>query len=293
MQTPNKNILKTVTFWQILIWLVVVIFLGIAVKRGLSESAALNVPGETEPPQISVADTLPNEETTDTTLPPPAENPYGPLDFRYEGDYLTCLAGEAALGIDVSTWQGNIDWQQVKDAGIEYVLIRAGYRSTDTGNLGEDNYAQRNYQGASEAGLKVGAYFFSQAITVEEAENEARFLLSLIQDWDIQMPLVYDWEYVDETARTAGMSARELTDCTKAFCEVVEKAGYESMIYFNEDQSHKQMYLEELTDYGFWLAMYDKTMNYPYRIDMWQYTSEGKVPGIDGNVDMNLFFTYE
>lgn len=288
MQTRKKPIYKSLLFWQILICSLIVLSLVIAIAIGLREPVVLP---ETEPVETVPPTTVP-VETTAETLPPPPENPYGPMDFKYEGDYLTCIAGEAVLGIDVSTWQGEIDWQQVKDAGIEYAMIRVGYRSTDLGKLDTDGFAQINYEGASAAGVKVGAYFFSQAISAEEAAEEARYVLEIIKDWNVEMPIVYDWEYVDETARTAGLDARTLTDCTIAFCQTIEEAGYDSMIYFNEDQSHKKMYLEELTDYGFWLAMYDQVMDYAYKIDMWQYSNTGSVPGIEGNVDMNLYFVY-
>ena len=240
--------------------------------------------------------TQPSTEATtqETTLPPPTENVFTPMDFGYEGDYLTCLTDESVLGIDVSRYQGEIDWQQVKAAGVEFVIIRAGFRGYgQAGVMGEDAMAQVNYQGAKEAGLKVGCYFFSQAITVEEAVEEAEYVMDIIAQWELDMPLVYDWECLAPDYRTMGVDARLLTDCTKAFCDTVKLAGYEPMIYFNPNQSYKEMYLEELTDYGFWLAMYSDKMDYPYKVDMWQYTNQGTVPGITGNVDINLFFPYE
>ena len=229
-----------------------------------------------------------------TTLPPPTENVFTPMDFGYEGEYLTCLTDESILGIDVSSYQGQIDWQQVKDAGVEFVMIRIGFRGYgQKGVLCQDTMAQENYLGAKAVGLKVGCYFFSQAITEAEAVEEAEYVMELVADWQMEMPLVYDWECLAADYRTMGVDARLLTDCTKAFCDTVEKKGYDSMIYFNPDQSYKDMYLEELVDYGFWLAMYTDQMDYPYKVDMWQYTNQGNVPGITGNVDINLFFPYE
>lgn len=228
-----------------------------------------------------------------STLPPPAENVFTPKDFAYEGDYLTCLTDESVLGIDVSRYQGQIDWQQVKDAGVEFVMIRLGYRGYGAGGLNEDPMAQENYRGAKEAGLRVGAYFFSQAISVEEAEEEARYAMEIARDWTLEMPLVYDWECLADDYRTTQVDARLLTDCTKAFCDTVKDAGYTPMVYFNPNQSRKQMYLAELTGYDFWLAMYSDEMDYPYKVDMWQYTNQGSVPGISGNVDINLYFPYE
>lgn len=252
--------------------------------------AALLLPGRKAPGgQAAQEQTEPR-----ITLPPPAENVFTPKDFAYEGDYLTCLTDESVLGIDVSKYQGQIDWQQVKQAGVEFAIIRLGYRGYGAaGGLNEDALAQENYRGAKAAGLKVGAYFFSQAITVEEAVEEARYAMELVQEWELEMPLVYDWECLADDYRTVGVDARLLTDCTIAFCDTVAQAGYTPMIYFNPNQSRKQMFLEELTGYGFWLAMYSDQMNYPYKVDMWQYTNEGAVPGISGKVDINLYFPYE
>ena len=169
-------------------------------------------------------------------------------------------------------------------------MIRIGWRGSEQGILAEDDFVHQNFRGATDAGLQVGGYFFSQAITVEEAIEEAEYALSIIEGYDVQMPIVYDWEYISWDSRTGNLSPRMLTECTKAFCDTIRAAGYEPMIYFNEDQSHKQMYLEELTDYKFWLAKYDTTLEYPYAIHMWQYTCEGTVPGISGHVDLNLYF---
>ena len=228
-----------------------------------------------------------------TTLPPPTENVFSPMDFGYEGEYLTCLTDESMLGIDVSTFQKEIDWEQVKDAGIEFAMIRVGFRGYgESGNLVQDKRAQQNYENAVKAGVKVGVYFFSQAISVEEAREEANYVLELIKDWTLEMPVAFDWECLAADYRTVGVDPQTVTDCAKAFCDIVRQAGYDTMIYFNPSQSRDMMYLEELVDYGFWLAMYSDQMTYEYKVDMWQYTKEGTVPGIEGNVDINLWFPY-
>ena len=186
-----------------------------------------------------------------------------------------------------------MDWQQVKAAGIDFVMIRFGRRGSTEGGLYEDESARRNYEGAKQAGLKVGGYFFSQAVSAEEAEEEARYVLAMIDGWQLDMPLVYDWEFTDSPARTDNVDSRALTDCILAFCRTVEAAGRQPMIYFNSHISLYNMRLEELTDYPFWLAQYADTMDYPYRVAMWQYTDKGRVPGIDGDVDLNLCFLYD
>ena len=230
--------------------------------------------------------TYPPEET----LPEPEGNPYGPEDFSYEGDYLTCISGESVLGIDISAWQTVEDWQEVKDAGIEFVIIRVGYRGYGEGDVLPDEKAQEHYEGAKSVGLKVGVYFFSQAVNTKEAVEEAKFTLDFIKDWQIDLPVVYDWEYVSGDARTWWLEALDLTHVTMAFCNTVEDAGYRPMVYFNQNQGKYLLQLERLTGYDFWLAMYDDYMDYPYKLDMWQYSCEGEVPGIEGPVDMNLWF---
>ena len=231
--------------------------------------------------------------TEATTLPPPTENVFTPMDFGYEGDYLTCLTDESYLGVDVSSFQKDVDWEKVKEAGFRFAMIRVGFRGYgQTGNLNEDKYAKQNYENATAAGLEAGVYFFSQAISVEEAVEEAEFVLQLIEGWDLQMPVVYDWECLAEDYRTVGVDSRTLTDCTKAFCNRIRQAGYEPMVYFNPSQSRTQLILAELVDYKFWLAMYSDYMTYEYKVDMWQYTNQGSVPGIKGNADINLWFPY-
>ena len=231
-------------------------------------------------------------QATDPTLPPPEKNHLGPEDFTYnEKGFLTCTAQPSMLGIDVSTYQKEVDWEQVRAAGVEFVMLRAGLRGYGrAGVMEEDAMVRTHYAGATAAGLKVGFYFFSQATTPAEALEEAELTLSIIGDWQVDMPIVYDWEYVEQ-GRAANLTPRQVTDCTIAFCQRIREAGFDAMIYFNADQSRDNMLLEELTDYPFWLAMYNGgEMNYEYRIDMWQYTETGSVPGIPGSVDINLYF---
>lgn len=231
----------------------------------------------------------PPETTATPTLPPPAANIYGPEDFVMEGDYLTCATGESVLGIDVSSHQGVIDWAQVSAAGVKFAMIRLGYRGYETGLLLEDEFALQNLAGAKAAGLQVGAYVFSQALDLEEARAEAEFALELLDGMALDMPLVFDWEYVSPTARTGNVDRRTVTDCALAFCQRVEEAGYDAMVYFNPHLAETGLLLEELTEYPFWLAMYDAPMTFPYRVRMWQYTQTGTVPGIEGSVDINLY----
>lgn len=222
------------------------------------------------------------------TLPP---SPYTAQDYYFEDGFLACSAGQTVIGIDVSSHQREIDWQQVAAAGVKFAMIRLGNRGYESGIIHEDAYAKANLAGAKAAGIKVGAYFFSQAITVEEAREEAEFALEILDGTQLDLPLVFDWEYISETARTADVNARILTDCTLAFFQEVESAGYTPMVYFNRNFAVNMLYMQELTDYPWWLAMYDVTAEFPCKADMWQYTNKGTVPGIATNVDINLLFT--
>ena len=206
---------------------------------------------------------------------PPLVSYYNPDDFVLdENGFMTCLTE---------------DWQKVKDAGIEFVFIRVGRRGTTEGQLYKDERAQEYYTGAKEVGLKIGAYFFSQAIAPKEAEEEAWFILKEIADWELDLPVVYDWEWGGEGSRTTDLSPSILTECNRSFCQIIYNAGLEPMIYFNEHQGLEQMDLESLKWYGYWLAMYDSPMNVPYQVDCWQYTQTGTVPGIKGNVYLNIY----
>ena len=234
------------------------------------------------------ADPVPTEPTQPPyTLP---KSLYTPDDFQQEGEYLTCTAGNAVPGIDVSSHQGQIDWQTVADAGVKFAFVRLGYRGYEAGNLQNDLYADLNLKGAKDAGILVGAYFFSQAVTEEEAGEEAAFALKILGDFPLDLPLVYDWEYVSDTARTANVNKETLTACTLAFCNAVEKAGYRPMVYFNSAQV-KKLDMEQLQQYPWWLAKYDPEQEFPCRVDLWQYTNQGEVPGINGKVDIDLMFT--
>lgn len=225
---------------------------------------------------------------TEVTLPP---NPYSAADFSLDSrGYVVCSAGSTRLGIDVSEHQGEIDWQAVADAGIQYAYIRVGYRGYDQGGVYEDDLAQANYEGAAAAGLQVGAYFYSQAVSPEEAREEAQFVARIVKNWKLSYPVVYDWEWVSSDARTGSMTAEAVTACTQAFCREIQKQGYEAAFYFNQHLAENTFLLEELTDYEFWLAQYEDALTFPYRVKMWQFTASGTVPGISGNVDVNLYF---
>lgn len=195
----------------------------------------------------------------------------------------------APVGVDVSSFQNTIDWAQAADAGIDFAMIRVGRRGYTEGGLFEDDRFRENIEGALAAGLDVGVYFFSQAITEAEAKEEADYLLSLIEGYTLTYPVAFDWEPITNAeARTDGLGSAELTACAKAFCDAVADAGYIPMIYFNVDQGYLNYRLDRLTDYAFWLAEYHDSPSFYYSFDFWQYTHRGSVPGIEGAVDLDL-----
>ena len=197
----------------------------------------------------------------------------------------------SAVGVDVSSHQGVIDWARVKEAGISFAFLRCGLRTYGSGRLEVDPFFDRNLAEATAAGLDVGVYFFSQAISVEEAEEEAEMTLTLLDGAPLTYPVVFDWEIVTtDHARTDDVSVETLGACTRAFCEKVKAAGYTPMVYQNKRTSYMKLDLRQTANYDFWLAEYAEKPSYYYEYRIWQYCSDGSVPGIEGDVDMNLCF---
>jgi GH25 family lysozyme M1 (1,4-beta-N-acetylmuramidase) len=194
-------------------------------------------------------------------------------------------------GIDVSKYQGSIDWSKVKSDGVEFAFIRLGLRGYESGKIVLDEYYQSNIKGANKAGLPVGIYFFTQAITVDEAIEEAQFVIDNIEGYDVSCPIVFDVEMVgSSSARANSLSKEERTDITVAFCEAIKKAGYTPMIYGNVKCFTKLLDLSRLMDYEKWYAFYDDYMYMPYDVSCWQYSEKGTVNGIKGKVDLNISY---
>lgn len=218
-------------------------------------------------------------------------NQYEPEQFRQEDGVTRYTAGESTCGIDVSYYQKEIDWTQVKASGIDFVMIRLGYRGYTSGKLVLDERFREYIRGASEAGLDIGIYFFSQAISVEEAEEEARFVLENLGEYAIAYPVVFDWEIIGvQPARTDGLSKQTLTAAAERFCERILEAGYRPAIYFTKYLGYLSYDLSALSSYDFWFAEYGQAPSFYYDFAMWQYSDKGQVPGISGPVDMNLCF---
>ena len=200
----------------------------------------------------------------------------------------------AMTGIDVSAHNPVSDWDAVKADGIDFVMLRVGYRGygVDTGTLKTDDKFREYYKGAKKAGLLVGAYFFSQAITEEEAVEEAQLTAKQLEGCELDFPVAYDWELIfhDTEARTDNVPVDVLTDCTLAFCQNIESFGYRASVYQNKRTSLFKLDLPRLKEIPFWLAEYGDGPTYIYNYDMWQYSCKGTVAGISGNVDLNLCF---
>ena len=219
---------------------------------------------------------------------------WDPSLFRSGGKFLRYTGSDYAVsrGIDVSEHQAEIDWAAVAAEGVDFAMIRAGYRGYSKGGLYEDEYFRRNLEGAAAQGIKVGVYFFSQAVTVEEAEEEADYVLSLLNGFTPDMPVMFDWESIDgDEARTDSLSGSELTACAVAFCERIRQSGLDAGVYAYRYLAYFYYDLSQLTDYTLWIGAVGARPDFYYKHDIWQYTDSGEIAGINGPVDLNLMLT--
>ena len=216
-----------------------------------------------------------------------------------ENGWMTYHDGNitAVQGIDVSSHQGEIDWQAVADSGIRFAIIRAAFRGYgQEGRLVEDSRFTENISGALAAGLDVGVYCFSQAVTVEEAIEEADYVISLLDGLDINGPVAYDWEMHDSTYRVYGTSPEMATACAVAFCQRIKDAGYTPMVYGGTYVTYMKYDQGALADYLSWYPEYKSEKSEKlcptlvYHMDYWQFSSSRAVAGINGRVDMNIQF---
>ena len=204
----------------------------------------------------------------------------------YSGQGLTMRRG-----IDVSDHQHEIDWQAVADYGIEFAIIRCGYRTYEAGALREDSRFRENIEGALAAGLDVGVYFFSQATNILEAAEEAIFTVHLIEEYDVTLPVFFDWETIDVApARTDNLPNDILTACALEFCELVEAAGYEPGVYSYLNLAYFRYELEQLAGLTFWMGDPGTMPIFYFDHDFWQYSFTATVPGIDVDVDLDAMY---
>ena len=223
------------------------------------------------------------------------KNRYDYSKMQKEGQFFVYTDEEQGIvskkGIDVSKFQGKIDWKLVKKDGIEFAILRVGFRGYESGKLVLDETFINNLEGTKEQNIDIGVYFYSQAITREEAIEEAQMVIDAIKDYNITYPVVLDTEIPSgDGARTEGLTNEERTEYIQVFCETVEKAGYKPMVYSNVNWFILQTDYKELSKYDIWLANYDSQPYFPYDFQMWQYSDKGKINGIEGDVDLNICF---
>lgn len=205
----------------------------------------------------------------------------------YEDDTYTSVPG-----IDVSSHQGTIDWKKVKEAGVQFAYIRCGYRGYETGQINRDEMFDYNISQAIANGIQVGVYFFSQAVNQKEAEEEAEFTLSCMKKYDIDLPVVYDFEKPGGIfARTYYQSKDVTTENAALFCHMMQRKGYEAMIYNSTNLFERLYNMEYIQEFGTWVAHYNTPYpTYPYTYQIWQYSDAGNIDGIEKAVDLDLMF---
>lgn len=208
-------------------------------------------------------------------------------------DYVENGEVTSLRGIDVSKYNEKVDWLKVKESGIDFAFVRVGFRGYGSGDIVLDDMFESHITGAKKAGLKVGVYFFTEAINTEEAQEEAQFVLDQLEEAGVSIdyPIVYDIEKVNvKSARAENLSIEERTDITIAFCEKIKEAGYQPMIYGNIKCFMNMIDISRLKEYPKWYAFYDDFIYYPYELACWQYSDKGSVEGISGEVDLNILF---
>lgn len=235
-----------------------------------------------------------NDEEEVVYIDPVYLHPYDPIDLTNQTNGLPMYQDDvytSSVGIDVSEHQGVIDFSTLKQQGISFVMVRCGYRGYSEGILHRDAQYFDNMKKAKEAGLQRGVYFFSQAKNVDEAIEEANYVISLVKDYDLNLPIGYDMEYVTDHDRIRNLTADEKTSIAKAFSDQLDEYGYRTYVYGSNWWLDEMIHMEDLQDHvKFWLAEYETGFpNFRHDFTMWQYSEKGQLKGINVPVDMNLF----
>lgn len=209
----------------------------------------------------------------------------GLVSYQKDGEVLT------KKGVDVSKYQGEIDWEAVKNDGVDYAIIRVGIRGYSEGGILEDEFFRQNIEGAIANDIPVGVYFFTQALNEAEALEEADFVIGMLQGYQLTYPVYLDIEDVKkENCRTNSLTVEERTNNAKVFLERIREAGYEPALYGNMKSFLLMLDLASLEQYDKWFAGYTLPIYYPYEYKMLQYSEKGIVAGIPGQVDVNICF---
>ena len=230
---------------------------------------------------VDIVDTIPHNNFSQENMLVNEET--GEVSYTENGEIVS------KKGIDVSSHQGEIDWEKVKNDGIEFAFIRAVYRGYESGKLVEDEFFLKNLEGAKAAGVPCGVYVFSQAINATEAMEEADMVLDLLNGESLELPIVFDVERVSSSkGRMNALSVEDRTQIVIAFLEEIRSRGYDVMIYHNTEMGALFLDLSKLTDYDKWFAGYTQEMYWPYDYKIWQYSEKGRVDGIKSDVDLNI-----
>ncbi len=316
MEERNKAKARIFVILGVIFVIALILIFWFLTRSGQAEA----IVETTEGPAVIQAGSQPSSDGGETTAPTEAESlPDDPGDPQTDGQGIPgdgvgaeaslseepAAAADITLGIDVSKWQGRIDWEQAAASGVDFAIIRVGYRTTDTGEICEDPYAAYNLQHAAAAGIQLGAYFFSTAVNEEEAVEEALWTADFVAGYPITYPIAYNCEgFLSPESRMYSTTTEERTRNALAFLDAIEGRGYQAIF-------HAAAY--DLTDgvswdasriaavYPVWVAQYPsapypdtEASSYEGSHTMWQYTSQGSVPGIQGHVDLNVaYFRYE
>lgn len=224
-------------------------------------------------------------------------NTFNPEDFKEDKGVVTYTGSEGVslIGINVNQKAGDIDWASVAASNVDFAMIRVGYREKGKGRICLDAKFEENVKGASDAGLPVGVYFYSKAVSEAEADDEATFVLEQIRPYVMTYPVAFYWEYdrksdgdVDEKSRTVRCNGGQVTGFIQTFCKKVKTVGYKTSFYCDKDMAYDSLDLSRLSEYDMWYAEPRPAPSFYYKFDMWQYTKEGKVPGIESQVPVTL-----
>ena len=222
-------------------------------------------------------------------------NSYNPDNFRIDNGFMAYFDDDgnkiSHLGCDLSYHNGDVNFDELAASGCEFVMLRVGYRGYSEGGMVKDEKFETYASEAERVGLKIGVYFFTQALTPEEARDEADFTLSIIENHKISYPVAFDTEYIDDEAartNTTEISDELRSDICTAFCERIKEEGYYPMIYASENWFRRSLEVESLKQYDFWAPQYLEENDFLYDFTIWQYTDVGSIPGVKGDVDLDI-----
>jgi len=289
---PKTRRLSLGTWVTVSLLILLALLLAVAAFLFLRSKQSAPRPGNPEPVETDASRYFQYGEHRLPVLEDVPVNAYTADQFyRDDTGAIRCTLENARYGIDVSSHQKEIDWAAVAGDGIDFAIIRVGYRGYTAGSVQIDPNFTANITGALENGLDVGVYFFSQAISEAEALEEAEFVLSAIADYDITYPVLFDWEQIrNQNSRSQTIDPNLLTACAVTFCEAIRSAGYRPGVYAYQHLAYFSYDLSALTDYVLWIAEYDDYPDFYYGFTLWQYTSRGTVAGIEPHVDRNISF---